>query len=119
MPHFVFGSTIALCFMLRDHLVKDLISLTEMRKRSAFKSFLRKRGESEMERAHRFLAESWNVSLDLDEETSLELNRLRILRNKFIHAASKELAPGTISVPEVSVTRDDIESALTTIGLYA
>ena len=54
-----------------------------------------------------------------DEDTSHELSRLRILRNKFIHAGSKELVPGTISVPEVSVTREDIEAALTAIGSYA
>jgi hypothetical protein len=77
------------------------------------------RGESHVQRAHRFLAGSWNISLDLDEDTSHELSRLRILRNKFIHAASKELVPGTISVPEVSVTREDIEAALTAIGSYA
>jgi hypothetical protein len=119
MPHFAFGSTLALCFMLLEQLLKDLIALTEMRKGLSFKRFPYKRGEPDIERTWRFLAESWRVSLEVDEETSHELKRLRAMRNKFIHAASKELYPGTISEPAVSVTREDIATALTMIGSHA
>lgn len=120
MPYLAFGSALALCFMTLEQLLNDLISLTEMRKnKPAFKIFPRKRGEPYTERARRFLAEAWDVPLELDADTAEELARLRAMRNRFIHAASKEPVPGTISEPIVFVTREDVESALTTIGSYA
>ena len=120
MPRFAFGSTLALCFMLLEQLLQDLVKTTEMRKGGqTFKRFPHKRGEPAIKIAHRFLAESWNVSLELDEETAQELDRLRVMRNQFIHAVSMEVYPGTISEPVVSVTREDVDAALMTIGAYA
>jgi hypothetical protein len=88
------------------------------------KAFARHRGEPDIAHARRFLEAALGIDIDVDDETAAELDRLRRLRNRFVHElaepSSPELVrtepPGPLNSP---IDRHTIEAALRTLGSVA
>jgi len=85
LPPFAYGSTLALCFTVFERLLRDLVTLTEDQTSHSLKAFARRRGEPYIAHAQRFLEATFGTDIGVDDETAAELDRLRRLRNRFVH----------------------------------
>jgi hypothetical protein len=124
LPPFAYGSTLALCFTVFERLLRDLVTLTEDQTSHSLKAFARRRGEPYIAHAQRFLEATFGTDIGVDDETAAELDRLRRLRNRFVHELAEPSSgqpvraepPGPSPAP---IDRRTIEHALRTLGSCA
>jgi hypothetical protein len=87
------------------------------------KAFARRRGEPDIAHARRFLEAALGIDIEVDKETAAELDRLRRLRNRFIHELAEPSSAQLVHTeplgPPSPINRRTIEAALRTLGSVA
>jgi hypothetical protein len=121
LPRFAYGSVLVLCFTILEKLLDELVAAAEHQTGHRIKTFDRQRGEPEIAHAQRFIESALGTRVEVDADTTAELHRLRVLRNRFVHGLAEPRRTESASADPLGsalalLNRNTIEQALQTLG---